>query len=315
MKRQHDVVILGGGPAGMAAAIWCQRLGLSHLLIEAEQRLGGQLFAIQNEVIDYPGVSAESGHEVQAQFEAHVLRLGCQLQRGVTVRDADVARRLLTVQGADGRAEQIAYRALIVATGAAERRLGVPGELAMIERGEVYSATRDRSLLAGQRVAVVGGGDRALEGALLLAERGSDVLLIHRSDRYRAREEFVQPVLAHPRIERWNHARVQQIWGESAVEAIEVVSADGSSHRVEVKALLVRIGVEPNSQLLQGQVKTDPDGYLLTDATGRTSAEGVYAIGDVCTRPLYSSIASAVGQAMAAVKQVSLSMEQRGEGR
>jgi thioredoxin reductase (NADPH) len=313
LSRRSDVVILGGGPAGMAAAIWCKRLGLSHLLLEGRETLGGQLLAIHNQVIDYPGLPAANGQEVQAAFAEHVKTLGCEVETGVQALQADVARRVLTVRSEAGDLEEISYQSLIVATGASDRRLGVPGEQAMIARGEVYSASRDRGRFVGKKVAVVGGGDRALEGALLLAERGADVVLIHRSDRYRAREEFLQPVMAHPKIERVTHARVKRILGEEAVSGVEIVTADGAVRRLDVAALFVRIGVEPNSHLLRGQVETDADGYLLTDETGRTSAEGVFAIGDVCTRPFYSSIATAVGQAMAAVKRLSLGMKQEEE--
>ncbi|TCP55375.1 thioredoxin reductase (NADPH) [Tumebacillus sp. BK434] len=312
MNRQRDVVILGGGPAGMTAALWCRRLGLSHLLLEAEERLGGQLFAIQNEVIDYPAVPVKSGAELQVKFAAHVELLGCEIERGVWVREVHLAERLMRVRLANGGEEQIGFRGLIAATGGAERRLGVPGEQEMIDRGEVYSATRDRERFAGKRAAVVGGGDRAFEGALLLAEHGADVVLIHRSEQFRAREEFLQPVLAHPKIELLTHAKVERIYGERAVQGVEVALRDGTVQQLEVQGLFVRIGVEPNSHLLRGQVATDAEGYPLVDATGQTSFPGVFAVGDLCTRPLYSGIASAVGQAMIAAKQVSLYVEQKG---
>ncbi|ASS77242.1 hypothetical protein CIG75_15220 [Tumebacillus algifaecis] len=299
----------------MTAALWCKRLGLSHLLLEAREELGGQLSAIQNEVFDYPGVQAKSGAEVQALFAAHVEAMGCMVQRGVQVQKVDIAGRSLSVRDAAGGEEQISFRGLIAATGAGDRRLGVPGELEMIERGEVYSATRDRGRFAGKKVAIVGGGDRALEGALLLAEQGADVLLIHRSEHFRAREEFLHPVLAHPKIERLTNASVERIFGAGAVQGVDVRMAGDTVRRLAVDGLFVRIGVEPNSHLLRGQVETEMDGYIRTDATGQTSAAGIFAVGDVCTRPLYSSIASAVGQAMIAAKQVSLLVMQKGEQR
>lgn len=312
MNKQRDVVILGGGPAGMTAALWCKRLGLSHLLLESQELLGGQLFAIHNEVIDYPAVPVKSGAELQAKFAAHVELLGCEIECGVAVREVNLAERFLTVGSSDGEQARIDFHGLIAATGGAERRLGVPGEQEMIDRGEVYSATRDRERFAGKRAAVVGGGDRAFEGALLLAERGADVVLIHRSGQFKAREEFLHPVLAHPKIEILTDARVERIYGAERVEGVDVALQDGTVQRLDVAGLFVRIGVEPNSHLLRGQVETDAEGYPLVDATGQTSVAGVFAVGDLCTRPLYSGIASAVGQAMVAAKQLSLYAEQKG---
>jgi thioredoxin reductase (NADPH) len=306
-----DVVIIGGGPAGMSAAIWCKRLGLQHLLVEAQAELGGQLFQIHNPVIDYPGLDANNGREVQQVFAEHVHRLDCAHQLEADVLNVEVAQKRVTLRVSSGDEMQVAFRGLIVATGSSERRLNVPGEREMIQRGEVYSASRDRDRFASRRVAVVGGGDRAVEGALLLAERGADVVLIHRSDRFRARDSYLSPVLQHPQIEVLTFATVVHILGDEQVSGV-VIEQNGQEKRLYVDAMFVRIGVEPNSHLLRGQVRTDDDGYLVTDEVGRTDGEGVFAIGDVCTRPLYSSIASAVGQGMTAAKHLSLSLAQKG---
>lgn len=309
--RETDIAIIGGGPAGLSAAIWCKRLGLEHLLLEAGTELGGQLFAIHNPVIDYPGLQAANGVEVQAAFARHAEELGCLYRVRAEVVGVDAERLVLTIRE-DGAEREVRCRGLIAATGSSERRLRVPGEREMIDRGEVYSASRDRGRFAGKKVAVVGGGDRAFEGALLLAERGAHVVLIHRSDRYRAREELREPVLVHPQIEVLPFAAVTEIVGDERVEAV-VVDQRGERRRLEAEALFVRIGVEPNSLLFRGQVGTDEDGYLLTDAVGATDVSGVFAVGDVCTRPLYTSIASAVGQGMTAAKHLSLYLAQKGE--
>ncbi|MGB8954852.1 MAG: NAD(P)/FAD-dependent oxidoreductase [Tumebacillaceae bacterium] len=313
MLTRADVLIIGGGPAGMTAAIWCKRLGLDHLLIEAGGELGGQLPHIHNPVFDYPGVYAANGSVVQERFIQHLDELQCARTLEARVQHVDAVHRVATVETAQGATEQIGWSGLIFATGAAERQLGVPGEAEMIQRGEVYSASRDRDRFAGKRVAVVGGGDRAFEGALLLAERGAEVVLIHRSDRLRARQEFVEPVLAHPRIEKRTHAVVEEILGSGRVEGVRVRERDGSVTTIPVEGVFVRVGVAPNSDLLKGQVKTDADGFVGIDAVGQTDRPGVFAVGDVCTRPLYSSIASAVGQAMIATKHLSFYLAQKGE--
>lgn len=316
MNRTTDVVILGGGPAGLSAAIWCKRLGVRHLLLEQERELGGQLHFIQNEIIDYPGLVVPNGVEMKRVFEDNVRLLGCEVQTGVQVLEVDTRRRVLWMQpptaGGDGQGD-VHFRALIVATGSSDRRLQVPGEAEMMVRGEVYSATRDRARFSGQNVVVVGGGDRAFEGALLLADSGAHVTLIHRSQHFRAREEFTERVLHHSGIAVLADAQVTRIHGKEQVTGVEVRSQDGCVQEVAAAAIFVRIGVAPNTQLLQGQVRVDADGYVQTDEVGQTSQERVMAIGDVCTRPLYSSIAKAVGQGMTAAKHLSVVLAQREE--
>jgi thioredoxin reductase (NADPH) len=297
-----DVLIIGGGPAGMAASIWCKRLGLRSLLLERRAELGGQLFSINNPVIDYPGISVQTGRELVPYFLSHVHELGCTYRCNVTVKEIAVARK--TVVTAE---ETFTAHSLILAMGSRERRLNVPGEKEMIARGEVYSASRDFHKFQGKQVAVIGGGDRALEGAWLLAEAGARVELIHRSSLFRARPEFRERVFAHPRIRIHIDTIVKRIIGESRVQAVEIWHTSHSS-RLEIvpaDAVFVRIGVEPNRELVQGQVQCDTDGYIITNEDGETSVKDVFAIGDLCVRPLYSSISLSVGQAARAVKRIS----------
>jgi len=320
MRDRVDVVIVGGGPAGMATAIWCQRLGLSHLLVEAEAELGGQLDRIENPVIDYPGLPTRNGRELKEKLVEHVRSIACVHRLQATVQSIDVAgRQLVLAQESD----VVQFERLVLAMGSKARSLGVPGEQEMLARGEVWSATRDRERFAGQRVVVVGGGDRACEGALLLAAGGADVVLVHRSDRFRAREEYRLPLLRHPRVQVRTGAQVTAIYGTQGVEGVQVrYGGQGmeSEHTSDVvfediaaRAVFVRVGVEPNSQLVQGQLATDAEGFVQTDAIGRTSVPGVFAVGDVCTRPHFSSIASAVGQGMIIAKHLSLDAEKKGE--
>jgi thioredoxin reductase (NADPH) len=300
-KRMLDVLIVGGGPAGMAASIWCKRLGLRSLLLEGRKELGGQLFAIHNPIVDYPGIVVRSGRELVPHFLAHLQELGCTYRCNAKVTGIDVARK--TVYTAD---ETLSAHSLILAMGSRERRLGVPGEQEMRARGEIYSASRDYQKFRGKRVAVVGGGDRAFEGALLLADTGAQVELIHRSSLFRARPEFRERAWAHPNIRIHTDTVVTRILGESHVQAVGMTSP--SQHHeeiVSVDAVFVRIGVEANDELVRGQVQCDADGYILTNADGETSAKDVYAVGDLCVRPSYSSISLSVGQAARAVKKIS----------
>lgn len=303
-----DVLIIGGGPAGLSAAIWCKRLNIPHILLERKPRLGGQLHAIHNPIVDYPGLEAANGAELAERFVAHLRDIRAVVRLNAEVEKLDPDSRTAWVretgEGRDGPVSPIGFRAVILATGARDRRLNVPGEAEMRSRGEIYSATRDAGRLSGKRVAVVGGGDRAFEGAWLLAEAGAQVLLLHRSERFRARAELIEIVTAHPRIEIRTNAVVTRIEGERKTETIVIRDQNGQDVREPVEAVLVRIGVEADSDLLRPYVRTGADGRIVTDATGLTSRSGCYAIGDVSTEPVYSSIVSSAGQGMAAVKHI-----------
>jgi thioredoxin reductase (NADPH) len=307
MNMNKDVLIIGGGPAGMAAAIWCQRLGIDHLLIEKNEKLGGQLFHIHNKVIDYPGVLANNGKDIQQSFVSHLEDLGCQFLVSTSIERLDMNEKRALVNH-QGKKYSITFQYLIAATGSSPKRLDVPGEKEMIERKEVYSATKDASKFNNKRVAVIGGGDRAFEGALILAEHGAFVYLIHRSTRFRARDEYVKPVLNHSNIVLLTNTVITKIIGKHHVTAVEVMTND-QKKLLEVDGVFIRIGGKPNSELISSFVKTDLDGYVIVDEHCRTSHENIFAIGDVCMRPLYSSIVTSASHGMIAAKHISLLMK------
>lgn len=310
----YDVIVVGGGPGGMASLIWSHRLGLKTLLLERGEELGGSLFTVNNPIIDYPGLPAANGQELQERFLAHVKGLDCEYRCGVEVREFDLQEKRLTTNVGEFRAQ-----AFILSLGARDRRLDVPGEAEMIDRKEAYSASRDKDKFIAKQVAVIGGGDRAVEGALLLAEHGAHVTLIHRSDKFRARKQYMDPVRNHPRIRLLPRSVVTEIAGQEHVEGIWVAETqiDGTRNEgtscpprfVPVDAVFVRIGVEPNSHLIRGQVDVDSDGYVQVDELGETSVRNVFAVGDLCTRPLYSSVAGSASQGMTAAKTISFRME------
>lgn len=306
----YDVVIVGGGPGGISALIWCHRLGLKAILLEGRGQLGGQLFMVHNPIIDYPGIPVASGRDLQQRFLNHVKGLGCTYQCGTAVTKIDLAeKQILTSE------HTYDAHAIILALGSRDRQLGITGEAEMIDRNEVYSVSRDKQQFRGRRVAVIGGGDRALEGALLLAENGAQVTLVHRSDRFRARKEFLNSVRHHSNIQLLTHSVVKEIIGQDKVEGIVVSPANrigdsGTEWTIPIDAVFVRIGVVPNSDIITGQVQTDADGYVQVTPAGETSVRNVFAVGDLCTRPLYSSVAASVAQGMSAAKTISYRIEQ-----
>ncbi|AVD56032.1 MULTISPECIES: NAD(P)/FAD-dependent oxidoreductase [Heyndrickxia] len=298
-----DILIIGGGPAGISAAIWCNRLGMDHLLVEEHKMLGGQLSLIHNRIIDYPGLQAENGEEMRRYFVRHAESLQCRYRVNTRVVKIDAERKVAVVE-TGGLKTQIGFRYLIYAAGAVRRKLGVPGEKEMFARGEIYSATKDSHLFKGKSAAVIGGGDRAFEGACLLAEAGAHVYLIHRSERFRARQAYLSRAQSYKNIRILPNMRVKAIIGENQTEAVELIHSSGESCFLSVSAVFVRIGMEPNSALVQNVTGTDADGYIVSDGYGKTECEWLYAIGDNCLGPLYSSIAGAAGQGAAAAKHI-----------
>ncbi|TKD70380.1 NAD(P)/FAD-dependent oxidoreductase [Pseudalkalibacillus hwajinpoensis] len=298
-KKIVDLLIIGGGPAGISAAIWAKRLGLNHLLLEAQTDLGGQLTDIHNKIIDYPGMMVENGLELQKHFKQHAKNIDFNFEIGKVVDSIDWDEKVLFTN----KNTTYEFRSILVATGSSPRKLRVPGEQKLIDRNEVYSASRDKDKFKEKDVAVIGGGDRAFEGALLLAEAGANVSLIHRSEQFKARKEFKDPVIYHPNINVMTNTIVTEINGESRKQL--TLSSNDSISTIAVDGVFIRIGVEPNTYLFKDGISLDDEGYIPCTSVGQTSLPYVYAAGDVCTRPLLSSIASSVGQGMTAVKCLS----------
>jgi len=301
ISRKFDVVIVGGGPAGMAAALWCDELVLSSCLIEKGRALGGQLAWIHNPINNYPGAEFASGSECIESFKASLSDRIFQLFTYTEVVSIDLEKR--TVETSAGTFEG---DSIILAMGIRRRELGVPGEVEFRGSGILASGSRDRRQVDGQDVAVIGGGDAALENALILAEFANKVYLIHRRDGFSAREEFIASVAANAKIELILGAKVDKFGGERELAYIDIRHAAGASRRLPVTKAVVRIGVVPNSEILAGHLDLDERGYVRADRLGRTSADRVYAIGDIAN-PVSPTIATAVGSAANVVKAITRS--------
>lgn len=302
---QHvDVLIIGGGPAGISAAVWCKRLGVECLLLEEQAQLGGQLFTIYNEIIDYPGIQAENGIEMQRKMVQHFIDMGCLYEVNTKVISIDERSKTVKVKQQETEKE-ISYTYLILATGSSQRKLGVPGEQQMIDRGEVYSASADGERLKGKRVALIGGGDRAFEGAHLLASQAKQVYLIHRSTHFKAREQYVEKVLSDPGVKVMTDTEVTAIHGKHHVTSIDLKSKNSECKNLSVDAVLIRLGIAPNVELIKEKVTTTQSGLIVINEVHQSSDPSIYAIGDACTTPLFSSISSSAGQGAIVAKYVS----------
>jgi thioredoxin reductase (NADPH) len=296
-----DVIIIGAGAAGLSAALWCDELGLDTLVLEQESEVGGQLLSIYNPIKNYPGVQTGNGRELRDLFAAQVEGAEFDLWTEAEIESVDPASRRINLRSG----EELQAICLVIATGVRRRRLGIPGELELAGRGVVESGTRDRDLLAGKDVCIIGGGDAAAENALLLAEVCPTVTLVHRGKALRARREFVEKLQGNHCITVFKGAVVRRIIGERQVEAVEILRGGAiKPFQMAVGGVLVRIGVEPNTALFREQLRADERGYITTSAEHETSVANVFAIGDV-SNPLAPTIAGATGAGATVAKLIS----------
>ncbi len=297
--KKWDVVIVGGGPGGIAAAIWCDELGLRTRLFEMHQRTGGQLFSINLPIVNYPGTFAENGSELAERFARSLERSGASSSAGVEVAKIEADNLRVTTSGG----EVIEPSAIVIATGVSRRRAGVPGEERFRGKGVLDSASREPTRAKGKRVVIIGGGDAAFENALIVAEYASSVTIMHRRNEFSARREFIDQARSNPKIEVKTGYVLTAVEGDDVVRNVKVTNAGGDVEELAADLVLIRIGVRPNSELVAGQVACDDAGYITTDSERCTSAKGIYAVGDVAS-PIAPTIASAVGHGASAAKHI-----------
>jgi thioredoxin reductase (NADPH) len=297
--HNYDVIIMGGGPGGISALLWCHSLNLRALLLERAPELGGQMLQMFHQVTDYPGLIATSGRELRNHFEAHLRTLKLAWRVDCQIEELDLRERRLLCDG-----ELLSSHALIIATGARKRQLGVPGEMEFVGRGISYSATRDHQAFAGREVCVVGGGDSAFENSLILARVCPRVTLIHHSASFRARAEWIEEVMHHPRISIITHAAVKAIEGSTQVSGVVIEDTQtGERQTLPTQGIFIRIGIAPNTEELREQIELDEGGFIKADQRQQTSVDFVYAVGDVC-RPACLSVVTAAGHGAVAAKEI-----------
>jgi thioredoxin reductase (NADPH) len=298
----YDVLIIGAGAAGLSAALWCDDLGLDALVLEERDEIGGQLLWIHNPVENYLGLRAANGRELRDAFAGRVEDAEFDLWTNVEIESVDLnAKRIFLRSG-----EELQSIFLIIATGLRRRRLNVPGEAEFAGRGMIESAARDRKLFAGRDVCVVGGGDAAVENALLLAEVCATVTLVHRRKKLRARSEFVERLKGTHCITVFTEAELLRVIGSERVEAVEIKRHGAiKSFQMATSGVLVRIGYEPNTELFRDQFTTDEGGYVLVNHEQETSVDNVFAIGDVAS-PLAPTISGATGAGATAAKIIAV---------
>lgn len=296
----HDVIIIGAGPAGLSAAFWCDELGLDTLVLEQAEEIGGQLHRVYNPINNYLGLKTRNGEELLERFSADVADAGFDLWTGAEIEAVDLRAKRISLRSG----ERLQSIAIIVATGVRARSLNVPGENEFAGKGMIESATRDRELFAGEDVCVIGGGDAAVENAVLLAEVCPTVTLVHRGRRLRARREFVERLQPNHAVTVFTESIVTRIIGADRVEAVEILRKDGlKPFQLAVRGVLIRIGVEPNTELLREQLELDQQGYVVVNREQETSVPMVFAAGDV-SNPAAPTISGATGAGATAAKVI-----------
>jgi len=303
----HDVLIIGAGPAGLAAALWCDELGLDTLLLEQAETVGGQLLSVYNPIENYPGISVKSGREFLDLLSPKLEAADFDLWTNTTIESVDLKTKRVVLQSG----EQLQSISIIIATGVRRRQLGIPGETEFAGRGILESATRDRELLAGKDVCIIGGGDAAAENALLLADVCPTVTLVHRGRSLKARREFTEQMVGHHSITIFPESVVTRILGNTEVEAVEILRKEAlKPFQMAVQGVLVRIGVQPNTELFREQIVLNENNYVMVNGEQETNLANVFAIGDVAN-PLAPTISGATGAGATAAKVIASRLNKR----
>lgn len=300
-----DVIIVGAGPAGLSSAVWCVELGLDTIIFEKEAETGGQLLSIFNPITNYIGLETANGLEMRDHFfrSFEKTKLAARLSAEIA-EIAPIDRSVVTTHGKRFRA-----RALVIATGVRRRRLNVPGEEIFKGKGIIESGSNEKEKTKDKTVLIVGGGDAAMENAIILADFASIVYVVHRRSELSARSEFIEKARLNPKIEFRLETVVNSIKGLNKVEAVELTNTKtGKAEDLAVDIVLVRIGVQPNTDLLQDKIALDTKGYVVTDRNCETNVAGVYAVGDAAN-PVAPTISTAAGMGAAAAKAIFSSLE------
>ena len=296
----EQVIIIGSGPAGYTAAVYCARAGLTPLVLQGAQP-GGQLMTT-TDIENYPGFpKGINGAELMELMRAQAERFGARVLPDEAA-GADFKSRPLVVNARQGG--KLEARAVIIATGASAVYLGLESEQKLIGHGVSGCATCDGALYRGKQVAVVGGGDTAMEDALFLTRFASSVTIIHRRNQFRASKIMAARVTQHPKIKViWDHV-VTDVFDVSKmdVEAIGLKNVKtGETSRLAVAGLFVAIGHKPNTDIFKGQLEIDEKGYIKADHA-RTNVPGVFAAGDVQDHAYRQAVTAAGSGCMAAIE-------------
>lgn len=278
----YDVIIIGAGPAGLTAGIYGKRAGLSTLILDTSSISGGQILNTY-EIDNYPGFPGASGEGLAEAMKNHCEKLGVEFARGKvsSIIDKGDTKELVTKKAT------FTAKSVIIATGASNKKLGCPGEEELSGVGVSYCATCDGAFFKEKEVAVVGGGDVALEDALYLSRFCTKVHLIHRRDEFRGAMVLQNHVKAVDNIDIIYDTVVESINGEDSVNSLHIKNVKtGEERDLAVEGVFIAVGTEPNAAKIEGLPELDSRGYIIAGENCETSKAGIYAAGDVRTKQL-----------------------------
>ncbi|MCE5314420.1 MAG: thioredoxin-disulfide reductase [Armatimonadota bacterium] len=293
----YDVIVLGGGPAGLTAGIYASRARLSTLLVEKAYP-GGQLMMCES-IENYPGFSeTSSGYDLSNAMRMQAEKFGMKTMMAEIDR-MDLSGDIKVLHAASG--EEIKAKTVILSLGARPRKLGVPGEAEFLGKGVSYCAVCDGAFFKGKKLAVIGGGDTAVEDSVFLTRYASEVSIIHRRDKFRAQRIIQERALSHPVINvHWNSI-VKGIGGTDMVDHMVLENVlTRETIKVPVDGVFILIGLDPNTKMIRGQIELDEQGYIITDENMRTNIPGVFAAGDVRKKLLRQIVTACADGAIAA---------------
>ena len=312
MEHIYDLIIIGSGPAGLSAAIYAQRARLDALVIEKEMMSGGQVLTTY-EVDNYPGLPGINGFDLGMKFREHADRLGARFAEDQVLQVEKTEEGFLV----KGEKEIYRTRTVLIATGAAHRKLGVPGEERLAGMGVSYCATCDGAFFRDKVTAVAGGGDVALEDAIFLSRICRKVYLIHRRDELRGAKSLQEAVMALDNVEILWDTVIEEIQGDGQVESLKLKNKKtGEERDLPVQGVFIAVGITPNSQAFEGTVEMDR-GYIIAGEDCRTSVSGILAAGDVRTKQLRQIVTAAAdgANAVTSAEQQILEMRRATPGR
>ncbi len=297
-ETHYDVIIIGGGPGGYAAALYCSRAGLSTLVLE-ELFAGGQM-AVTTQIENYPGFDeAIGGINLAMKMEAGANQFGTTTlqEKATAIYPQETPKRVLTDKNT------YTCGALILAMGAAPRKLNLPGESQLIGHGISYCATCDGALYKNQKIAVYGGGNSAVTEALFLSNFASHVYLIYRGNQLKAEQMLINQLMKVENLELIPCTKITALHGNDHLSSITLTHKQTEETRLlSVGGLFIAIGRVPNTDLCRGHLALTQDGYIPADETTRTQLPGVYAVGDLRTKPLRQIITAAADGATASIQ-------------
>ena len=296
MSHIYDLIIIGSGPAGLAAAVYAQRAKLDTLVVEKAMVSGGQVLTTY-EVDNYPGLPGIGGYDLGIKFREHADRLGARFVEDEVLNIQDGGKG--AIKGVVCQGNTYEARSLILATGAVHRKLGVPGEEELAGAGVSYCATCDGAFFRNKVTAVIGGGDVAVEDAIFLARMCSKVYLIHRRNELRSAKSLQENLLALDNVEVIWDTVADSINGDGMVKSLSLTNVkNGQKRELDVQGVFIAVGITPESRAFEGLVDMD-HGYIRAGEDTVTSAPGIFAAGDVRTKPLRQIITAAADGANA----------------